>query len=424
MAKLALLGGSRACTESFPAWPEYDELEEAALLRVLRSRRWGGWPYPGPETCAFLDEFLAFQGGQHAVACANGTVTMEVALRAAGIGWGDEVIVPSYTFQATAVAPLSVGATPVLVDVDPNTYCIDPECVERAITSRTKAVIAVHVGDQLSDMDAMVGLAKRHDLVLIEDAAHAHGARWREQGIGTFGEFGSFSLQSNKLLTAGEGGVLVCRSAAMAERAASILDNGRPYLSGGRLRGGEPCVLGSNSRMTEFQAALARTGLTRLPEQTRQRAAAAARLDGALVGIPGVRLLRRDERCTQRTLFGYICAIDPDVFGLDHRVVCHLLNSEGVPCWAGYQPLHRDALFRPLRSQLPLVRLYPDRVHYDDLELPNAERASREAVWLREQVFRGSMKGIDGVAEALQKIYEHRRIIAPRQSELMDEWQP
>jgi len=424
MAELAVLGGRAACSEAFPAWPVHDEQEEAALLDVLRSGRWGGWPYPGPSTRAFLDEFLTVQGGQHAVACANGTVTMEVALRAAGVGWGHEVIVPAYTFQATAMAPLSVGATPVLVDVDPDTYCMDAACVERAITSRTKALIAVHVGDQLADMDALCEIARRHELILIEDAAHAHGARWREHGVGTCGDFGSFSLQSNKLLTAGEGGVLICRSATMADRAASLIDNGRPYVSGGRQRGGEPCVLGTNWRMTEFQAALGRVGLKRLPEQTRQRAAAAALLDEVLSEIPGVRLLRKDPRRTQRTLFGYICAVDAEVFGFDHRVVCHLLNSEGVPCWAGYQSLNREELFRPVRSQLPLARLQPESVRYDTLAFPNAERASGEAVWFRERVFRGSSKGIMEVAQALRKIYDHRATIAARQHAFVQEWQP
>jgi dTDP-4-amino-4,6-dideoxygalactose transaminase len=129
----------------------------------------------------------------------NGTVTMEVACRATDIGWGDEVIVPAYTFQATAAAPMAAGAVPVIVDIDPDTYCIDPQAVEAAVTDRTKAIIPVHLGAQMADMDAIMAVAGRYNLIVIEDCAHAHGARWHDQGAGTIGHFGSFSLQSSKI---------------------------------------------------------------------------------------------------------------------------------------------------------------------------------------------------------------------------------
>ena len=212
MSTLAILGGEPTRKEAYPEWPVYDDRDIEAATRVIKSGNWGGYPYPGLETSQFLQEFLAMQGGQYAIACANGTVTMEVALRAAGIGWGDEVIVPAYTFQATAAAPIAAGAVPVIVDVDPNSYCIYPQAVEAAITEKTKAIIPVHLGAHMADMDAIMELAERFDLVVIEDCAHAHGAKWRGQGAGTIGHFGSFSMQSSKILTAGEGGVLICRT--------------------------------------------------------------------------------------------------------------------------------------------------------------------------------------------------------------------
>jgi dTDP-4-amino-4,6-dideoxygalactose transaminase len=168
------------------------------------------------------------QGGGYAVPMMNGTITMEVALRTAGIGWGDEVIVPAYTFQATAYAPMVVGALPVIVDIDPNTYCMDPNRIRDAITEKTRAIIVVHIAAQMADMDAIMEIAKEHDLIVIEDSAHAHGAQWRGKGAGTIGDFGSFSLQSAKILTTGEGGVLLCKDPEMAQRAASIIDCGRP----------------------------------------------------------------------------------------------------------------------------------------------------------------------------------------------------
>ena len=160
---------------------------------------------------------------------ANGTITMEVALRAADIGWGDQVIVPAYTFQATAGAAMVAGAIPVIVDIDPETYCIDPKAIEAAITPKTKAIIVVHLAAQMADMDAVMALAERHNLIVIEDSAHAHGARWRGRGAGTIGHFGSFSLQSSKILTTGEGGVLLCRTPELAARVTSLIDCGRPH---------------------------------------------------------------------------------------------------------------------------------------------------------------------------------------------------
>lgn len=135
----------------------------------------------------------------------NGTITIEVALRATDIGWGDEVIVPAYTFSATAAAPMAAGAIPVLVDVDPNTYCINPKAIEAAITPKTRAVIPVHLGAHMADMDAIMDIASKHNLNVVEDCTHAHGAAYRGKGACTIGHFGSFNLQSSKILTSGEG---------------------------------------------------------------------------------------------------------------------------------------------------------------------------------------------------------------------------
>ncbi|NIA11571.1 MAG: aminotransferase class I/II-fold pyridoxal phosphate-dependent enzyme, partial [Nitrospiraceae bacterium] len=203
--KLAILGGVPVRSEPYPNWPVYDDRDIAALTEVIRSGRWGGYPYPGPQTQKFIEKFAELQGGGHPVLMANGTVTMEVAVRAAGIGWGDEVIVPACTFQATAAAPMAAGAIPVIVDINSETYTISPEEAEKAVTPRTKAIIPVHLGAEMADMDAIMEIARAHNLVVIEDSAHAHGAKWRDKGAGTIGDFGSFSLQSSKILTTGEG---------------------------------------------------------------------------------------------------------------------------------------------------------------------------------------------------------------------------
>jgi dTDP-4-amino-4,6-dideoxygalactose transaminase len=414
MSKLAVLGGDPVRSEPYPQWPVFDERDVQAVTDVVRSGNWGGFPYPGPQTTEFLRRFLELQGGEHAVAMANGTVTMEVACRAAGIGWGDEVIVPAYTFQATAAAPMAAGAIPVIVDVDPDTYCIDPRAIERAITPRTKAVIPVHLGAQMADMDAIMDIAERHDLIVIEDCAHAHGAKWRGQGAGTIGHFGSFSLQSSKILTAGEGGVLICKTAELAERATSIIDCGRPHDGEGRL-----FTMGANYRMAELQAALANVAIERFPEQAQQREEMAAYLDEALSEIPGVRLLKRDTRHTTRSFYRYIFAIDPEVFGVTHEAVCLALYQEGIPVELGYEPMHQYELFQPQLSNLPVPSAFPERFQFDQIHLPEAERAAeREAVWLGEKVFRAGRQGIDDAVAALQKVYDNRAELGAQVDEL------
>ena len=414
-SRLAILGGTPVRSESYPAWPVYDERDVAALTTVIQSGRWGGYPYPGPQTARFARRFAELQGGGYAVPMANGTVTMEVALRAADIGWGDEVIVPAYTFQATATAPMAAGAIPVIVDIDPQTYCLDPKQVEAAITPRTKSIIPVHLGAQMADMDAIMEIAERHGLIVIEDAAHAHGARWRDKGAGTIGHFGSFSLQSSKILTAGEGGILLCRTPELAARAASIIDCGRPHDEAGQM-----FTLGANYRLPELQAALGNIAIERFPEQVRQREEMMGYLEESLSEVPGVRLLKRDLRHTKRSFYRYIFAIQPEAFGALHEVVCYALAAEGIPCWEGYEAMHRFELFQPGFSKLAVPSAFPERFRLDEMRFPEAERAcQREAVWLDECIFRSDQQGIDDVVAALHKLQAH----ADQLAEFQRSWQ-
>ncbi len=400
MSDLAALGGTPIRTEPYPAWPVYDERDIQAVTNVIRSGRWGGYPYPGPQTAEFARRFAEMQGGGYAVPMANGTVTMEVALRAMNIGWGDEVLVPAYTFQATAAAAMAAGAIPVIVDIDPQTYCIDPKAAEAAITTHTKAILPVHLGAEMADMDAIMDIAERHNLIVIEDCAHAHGAKWRGKGAGTLGHFGSFSMQSSKTLTSGEGGVLLCRTPDLAARAASLIDCGRPHDEAEKI-----ITMGANYRMTELQAALGNVGLERFPDQIKQRETMAAYMDEALSEIPGVRVLKRDPRHTTRSFYRYIFAIDPKVFKVKHDAVCYALDKEGIPCWEGYEAMHHYELFQPSLSHLPVPSAFPERFDYSKLSFPEAERACEvEAVWLDESIFRAGQKGVDDVIITLKKI--------------------
>jgi dTDP-4-amino-4,6-dideoxygalactose transaminase len=409
---LALLGGEPVRRLPYPSWPVFDDRDIQVVTQVIKSGNWGGFPYPGPQTSAFIRSFLELQGGNHAVAMANGTVTLEVACRAAGLGWGDEVIVPAYTFQATAAGPMAAGVVPVIADIDPETYCIAPAAIEAAITEKTRAIIPVHNGAQMADMDAIMDIAERYNLIVIEDCAHAHGARWRGQGAGTFGHFGSFSLQSSKTLTSGEGGILICANQELADRAASIIDCGRPHDLAG-----ETYTMGANYRMAEMQAGLANVAIKRFPAQMTEREAMAAYLDEALSEIPGIRVLRRDIRHTRRSFYRYIFAIDPGFLGFDHALMVNALRKEGIPVDTGYPAMHRYALFQPQLSRLPVPSAFPERLRFEKMRFPEAERAAEhEAVWVNENVFRAGPQGIDDVTDALKKIVQHKdrlAVIAP-----------
>jgi len=406
MSELAILGGPKTRPESYPEWPVWDERDVQAVTEVIRSGRWGGFPYPGPKTAELAKKFAELQGGGYAVPMINGTVTMEVALRAAGIGWGDEVIVPAYTFQATAAAPMSAGAIPVIVDVDPNTYCLDAQAAANAISPSTKAILPVHLGSNMADMDAIMDLAHKHNLIVIEDCAHAHGAKWRGKGAGTIGHFGSFSLQSSKTLTSGEGGILLCKSPEHAALAASIIDCGRPHaLGGGQEDPNGFAIQGGNFRLSELQAALALIGIERFPAQAKQREEMAAYMDEALSEIHGVRVLKRDQRHTTRSFYRYIFAITPMEFGVEHDVLCAALDAEGIGCEVGYPAMHNYDLFQPQKSRLAVPNAFPQYFNFHEMVLPVATRAyEHEAVWLDEAIFRAGQKGVDDVVAAIKKI--------------------
>jgi dTDP-4-amino-4,6-dideoxygalactose transaminase len=351
---------------------------------------------------------------------ANGTITMEVALRAADIGWGNEVIVPAYTFQATASAPMVAGAIPVIVDVDPNNYCLDPKATEKAITPKTKAIIPVHLGSNMADMDAIMALAEKYNLIVIEDCAHAHGAKWNGCGAGTIGHFGSFSLQSSKTLTTGEGGILLCRTPELAAKAASIIDCGRPHaLGGGAEDSSMDYQVGGNYRLSEIAAALALVGIERFPAQAKEREAMADYMDEALSEIPGIRLLKRDPRHTTRSFYRYIFAINPDEFGMEHDLLVGALNFEGIESWTGYEAMNNYTLFQPQKSKLAVPNAFPRYFDFKNMKLPVAERAcEHEAVWLDENVFRAGQRGVDDAVAAIKKVQANAKELNEAADEL------
>jgi dTDP-4-amino-4,6-dideoxygalactose transaminase len=401
MAELAINGGPPVRSNPYPEWPKGDDDDVAAVTEVVRSGRWGGFPEPGPRAAEFEERFAAYQGAKHGVLMSNGTVTMEVALKALGIGWGDEVILPALTFSATAYAPMAAGALPVFVDVTPSTWTIDPDRVEAAITPKTAAIMPVHLGHQMADMDRIMDIAGRHSLAVVEDCAHAHGQRWRDRGAGCIGDFGSFSHQSSKIMTAGEGGSLLTNDDRLARLAHSLIDCGRPKDTGEK-----EYTFGANYRLGELHAALLGVAMDRFPSQQAARADAGLRFEGLLRDVPGVRVLEHDDRITRWSFYRYVLAIDPDAFaGRTNRVVSDALEAEGVGAWTGYEPMSRYDLFQPSLSRLPVAVEFAERLDPARMSFPVAEAAGlRESVYVDENVFRAGDHGVEQAAEAIAKV--------------------
>jgi dTDP-4-amino-4,6-dideoxygalactose transaminase len=404
---LALDGGTPVRPAgSFPAWPVWDERDEQALRDVLRSGTWGS--HAGTKVKEFGRRFAAFQEAEHGVCVTNGTAALELALRAVGVQPLEEVIIPPYTFVATATAVLAIGAIPVFCDVLPDTYLIDAADAERRITPRTRAVVAVHIAGQPADLDAVRDVGRRHGLKVVEDAAQAHGAAWRGRRVGAIGDAGSFSFQSSKNLNAGEGGIVLTDDRALAERAWSLANVGR--VPDGAWYQHE--VMGFNLRMTELQGALLLSQLERLPEQLERRERNARLLDRALGQIPGITPQARDERVTAHAHHLYLIRYDPAAFGgRDRAWFLRALRAEGVPCSAGYTtPLYRmNAVLGERRKWAAIAQAAGRPVSIpaspEAEALPVTERACGvEGVWLTQNLLLGSEHDTAQIVEAVAKV--------------------
>lgn len=399
MEKLALLGG-KALNPAVPEWPVRDERDEQAVLDVIRSGVYGGFPEPAPHAAQFATDFAAMHDAAYGITCMNGTITLVAALMAAEIGWGDEVLVPAITFAATAWAPLSLGAVPVICDVDPQNFCISPAAIEAAITGRTRAIIPVHLGGTMADMDAIMAIAAAHNLIVIEDAAHAHAGQWRGKGAGSWGHFGSFSMQLTKTLTSGEGGLITTSDPGYAEACHSIIDCGRPK---------DPAKqvfrLGANYRITEMQAALLEVALTRLLDQTAIRERNMADLDQRLTALDGIRPQQRDERVTRRPSYLHLAQFEPDAFaGINSQQFTAALAAEGIPCGVGNPPMHRYDLLQLTEQNSFTYRHFKDRLDFAAMHFPVAEHVSQSTIWTAHQFFLGKRDLIDCYVAAVEKV--------------------
>jgi dTDP-4-amino-4,6-dideoxygalactose transaminase len=400
---LALLGGAPVRSRPFHAWPVFGASDEERLLMTLRSGKWGKGA--GTQVVEFERRFAAMHGCRHGIGVVNGTVSLRLALMAAGIGEGDEVIVPPYTFYATASAVIEANAVPVFADVDLATFNLDPKAVAAAITPRTKAVIPVHFAGLPVDMDAINALARTHGLCVIEDAAHAHGASYRGRAVGSLGHMASFSFQSSKNLTSGEGGIITTNDDTFAGRCWSMHNCGRIPTGAWY----EHHVLGANYRLGEFQGAVLNSQLDRLEEQTVTRDANGRHLESRLAGLPGLHPQLRTADCTRHSYHLFMLRIDAEAFGAPRAAVLQALRAEGIHCSGGYPiSLHQQPMF----VQKAFGPYHAGRradLDYRRTQCPNSDRICREqGLWLEQANFLGTRDDMDDIARAFAKVHEHR----------------
>ncbi|MEA1996254.1 MAG: DegT/DnrJ/EryC1/StrS family aminotransferase [Gemmatimonadota bacterium] len=412
MAGLALKGGNPVRTRAFPDWPYWDEKELEAVRGVIESGRWG--MAQGDRVKELEERFAEYQEAAFGIAASSGTVALRAALLAAGLPPGAEVIVPAYTFVATATAVLEANAVPVFADIDPETYNISPESVEEVITENTRAIMPVHLAGLPADMDRLDALAEKHSLVVIEDACQAWGSEHRGRKVGALGRAGTFSFQSSKHITAGEGGLIVTNDEDFAKLCRSLINCGRR--EGGAWH--EHVRLGGNYRLSELQAAVVLTQLERYPEMLARRQKAAEFLRDKLSGIEGIKPLSLPDYVTAASCHMFIIRYDKDSFGgLSKEVFLEALNAEGIrPAHGGYFiPVHKQPLLLEKNTgafDLISHHEFQGRViDYSLFDCPAAERAAGdEAIWLLQNLLLSpSEDDLRDIVDAFEKVRENYR---------------
>lgn len=369
---------------NLPDWPQFDDRERQALERALNQGQW--WRMGGTEVDSFEREFAAYHGSPHALAVTNGTHALELALQAMGVGPGTEVIVPAFTFISSSQAAQRLGAVTVPVDVDPGTYCIDVAAAAAAVTPRTRVIMPVHMAGLMADMDGLDKLAADTGTLILQDAAHAHGARWQGKRVGELGSIAAFSFQNGKLMTAGEGGAVLFPDGELYEEAFLRHSCGRPRTDRRYLHQ----VAGSNMRMNEFSAAVLRAQMTRLDEQIVVRERGWRLLSGLLAQIPGVVPQADDPRADRNPHYMAMFRL-PGWTEERRNLLVDRLVEVGVPAFAAFRAIYRTAAF--WESAAP-----QESVDEVARRCPNTEAISQDCVWLHHRTLLASEQALDDVA--------------------------
>lgn len=399
MGICALKGGAPLRKKPLYQWPVFDETEEQALLGVLRSGKW----WYGERVKEFEEKYAAFQGAKYGISCSNGTIALWIAAKALGIGPGDEVITTPWSFIATSSAIVLAGAVPVFTDIELDTLNMNLDLIEAAITPKTKAILPVHFFGRPLDMDRLMAIAKKHNLIVIEDAAHAWGGRYKDRGLGTIGEAGTFSFQFSKNMTSAEGGIVLVNDKDLSVNCWSFMNCGRwpgkPWYHMENIAG--------NNRLTEFQAALLTAQLSRMEAQMAKRTVIHDFLWDKLQGVPGIRTLAKDEDySTRRSHHGMALRFVPDEWdGVTRETFLKAMEAEGITLMSGYAyPIYREPAFTK-RENLPPGE-FPD---YGAMHLPVVEQAVNEIVLLPQHLLLADECDANDFVRAIGKLWENRK---------------
>lgn len=416
MAKLAINGGAPVASgKSWATWPISTASDAKRVAEVTRTNRWS---YDGPVEWKFAEDFTKYQTAKFGQCVANGTVSLQMSLEALGVGAYDEVLVPGMTWQATASACVDVNAVARLIDVEPDTWNMDLDALEAAITPKTRAVIVVHLYGSVTDISRLVSICKKHKLHLIEDCAHQHGTFWKGQGVGSFGDCGSFSFQESKVLSSGEGGFITCKTKELFYKLYSLRNCGRPYAADPAVFGlkkpadMETTLQSGNYRITEWQAAILAGGLERLDQQVKDRDANAIYLNSQLAEIPGILPMRRRREVTQQSYFNFAFRIDPKALGVTNRQFCAALNAElgtGDAFEPPYEPLNQCGLYKPLtKKRHQLSKDYAKAINPKLNKIPVCVEANQKSgVCVHHSMLMNKKSDMDIVAAAVRKIVDN-----------------
>ncbi|WP_369019952.1 DegT/DnrJ/EryC1/StrS family aminotransferase [Streptomyces californicus] len=375
--------------DELPSWPQWDDGERTALLRALEQGQW--WRAGGSEVSSFEREFAAYNGAPYALAVNSGTDALELALRVHGIGPGDEVIVPAFTFISTSLAVQNTGAVPVPADVDPGHQCLTPDAVRAVASARTRAILPVHMAGHMADLPELHKIAAEFDAVVIQDAAHAQGAARDGVLVGADPSIACYSFQNGKLMTAGEGGALTFPDRESFDRAYLLHAVGRPpqdttyqHVTGGM-----------NARMNEFSGAVLRNQLTRMAEHTRVREERGALLDELLAPVEGLRAQTRDPGITTNPHYMYLLTLEGDRFGPEARDrLVDLLKERNVPACVNFPPVYRtDGFWAGATEDTTVAQLAA--------RCPQAELIGARGLWLHHRIMLAGPEVVHRVAEVI-----------------------
>ncbi len=412
--KPAKLGGKPVCSGGWPGWPVYGEPEEQSLLGTLKSGHW--YRGTGKAVSGFEAAYEKLTGAKHCLATASGTAALSTALGALDVGPGDEVIIPPYTFVATYNVVVLNYALPVFVDSDLESFQIDADKIDAAVTKNTRVIMPVHLGGYPADLDKILEVASKHQVTVVEDACQAHLAEWRGRKVGTWGMAGCFSFQASKNLNSGEGGAVLTNDDQFAETCYNFHNQGRARQVSG-YNFSYSGTRGSNLRLCEFQGGLLTAQMTRVIEQSNRRHENALYLTKLLGEIPGIKPAKLHPHATRSAYHLYMFRYDPAQFaGLSRAKFLAALSAEGVPASSGYGVMNKDAYVSALAKNKHFLKLYGEKRLKEWLDrnqnLPENDKLCEQAVWLTQTMTLAEREKMDQIAEAIRKIRRYAAELA------------